>query len=110
MFDVTGPISTLPGSIHKLPQSSIPVVCDRCEKLATVRVQGETDSFGAEMHDLCEQHVKEMRGEATIGYCDFCHKQHELFPHRYWDEPRGRVFWLCLPCRKEARAIDFDEI
>ena len=52
MADVTGPIASLPGSFHTVPQG---MACDECGKPATVRVQGETDSMGSEMHDLCAE-------------------------------------------------------
>ena len=52
MADVTGRISTLPGSGHKVPDGTM---CDNHpDRLATHRVQGETDSFGSEMNDMCD--------------------------------------------------------
>jgi hypothetical protein len=52
MADVTGPISTLPGSSHHdVPDG---MMCDdHPDRPAVTRLQGETDSFGSEMHDLC---------------------------------------------------------
>ena len=47
MADVTGPISSLPGSGHSVPDGAM---CDEHpDRPAVARVQGETDSFGCEM-------------------------------------------------------------
>jgi hypothetical protein len=44
MSDVTGPISSLPGSTHAAPTAGM---CDdHPDRPAVARVQGETDSFG----------------------------------------------------------------
>lgn len=67
-FDTT----TLPGTIRKVPQGQ---KCDDCENIATIRVQGETDSFGAEWYDFCETcYVKhrELRKQHKSGKCDWC--------------------------------------
>src|SRR3954463_12051043 len=53
MADVTGPISTLPGTGHHLPDGTM---CDQHpDRPAVARIQGETDSFGCEMNDLCQE-------------------------------------------------------
>ncbi len=57
MSDVSsGPVSTMPGHRQGSPSG---VACDHdgCLRDATVRVQGETDSFGAEYLDFCDLHV-----------------------------------------------------
>ena len=44
MADVTGPISTLPGSRHRVPDGQS---CDtHSDRFAVYRIQGETDSTG----------------------------------------------------------------
>lgn len=73
MGDVTGPISTLPGARHSLPDGTM---CDdHPDRPAVARIQGETDSFGCEMHDLCAEclrvHREEMR-DPNAGRCDWC--------------------------------------
>lgn len=101
MADVTGPISTLPGARHE-PHG----MCDNCsDKPATVRVQGETDSFGCEMHDFCDECAKADRVEAqqpNVGKCDWCDSQQvELRPKRDYEEGMsGPVYYVCEPCRK----------
>lgn len=107
MADVTGPISTLPGSAHHhLPEGQ---KCDcHPDRPATVRYQGETDSFGCEMHDLCDECFKEFRAadrspEARTGRCDWCkHDATDLAPQRDIDEGMaGPVYDVCGTCRKK---------
>jgi hypothetical protein len=53
MADVTGPISTLPGAVHRVPEGA---TCDEHpDRPAVLRVQGETDSFGSETIDYCQE-------------------------------------------------------
>ena len=59
MGDVTGPISTLPGSRHDFPDGTM---CDdHPDRKAVARVQGETDSFGSELIDMCQECLDEHR-------------------------------------------------
>ena len=59
MADVTGPISSLPGKRHELPKGA---KCDEHpERDAVARVQGETDSMGCEMLDLCQECLDDLR-------------------------------------------------
>lgn len=91
----------LPGSLHALILGS---KCEECENSAMYRVQGETDSFGAEMHDLCEAHYMAMRtynaAHPTIGDCKWCTaKNVVLKPMRDYDEGMsGPVYYVCVPC------------
>lgn len=105
MSDVTGPISTLPGSRHALPPGTM---CDdHPDRPATARVQGETDSFGSEMLDLCRECVDQLRAESepgATGCCDWCHKAtdvSDLKPKRDIDEGlTGPVYYVCSQCRR----------
>lgn len=106
MGDVTGPISTLPGSTHhSLPEGTM---CDEHpDRPAVVRVQGETDSFGSEMNDLCQEcwdAEREWRrsGEARSGECDWCKQQAtDLSDTRDYEEGMaGPVYRVCGACRK----------
>jgi hypothetical protein len=59
MGEVTGPISTLPGHSHQVPDGT---VCDdHPDRPAVARIQGETDSFGAELMG----HVPGVPGRAS---------------------------------------------
>jgi hypothetical protein len=107
MAAVTGPISSLPGSQHKVPED---VMCDNHSKrVATHRVQGETDSFGCEMIDLCDKcyakHRKAMvkyREEQAIGTCDWCKNQAtDLRTARDYEEGScGPLYSVCGACIK----------
>jgi hypothetical protein len=102
MSDVTGPISSLPGSIHKSPMGKM---CDNCpEKKAVIRIQGETDSFGSEMHDLCQEcsivsHAGEF-DQTSIGFCNWCGKESsDLKPTRDYEEGScGPIYHVCAEC------------
>ena len=107
MADVTGPIRSMPGSVHKVPEE---MVCDgynvECVLPATIRIQGETDSFGSEMMDLCSachtsylESCKEME-EDTSGVCDWCglptpalHLKRDFEEGLY-----GRIYSVCQTC------------
>lgn len=104
MSEVTGPISTLPGTGHPLPKNA---KCDmHPDRPAVARVQGETDSFGAELHDLCQECLDEDRAyrrsaEARSGECDWCRKEAtDLSDTRDYDEGMsGPVYRVCGACR-----------
>lgn len=108
MGDVTGPISSLPGSRHGVPKG---MKCDdHPERDAVVRLQGETDSFGCEMHDLCDECAKsfmayERSPEARTGKCDWCKSVATDLRHaRDYDEgSHGPVYRVCKSCRDEYR-------
>ena len=105
MADVTGPISSLPGARHALPDGTM---CDdHPDRPAVARVQGETDSFGSEMHDLCSECLKEFRlyGESG-GRCDWCKQEVERIRAKrdYEEGLHGRVYYVCDPCAKRYDA------
>ena len=103
MADVTGPISTLPGSKHSVPKGQ---ACDVCGKPAVIRIQGETDSMGCEMSDYCLAcGVKAERYSALSGQCDWCHVEAEvLLPIRDYEEGmRGPVYYVCQSCKRRKR-------
>jgi len=114
MADVTGPISTLPGAVHTIPKG---IKCDECStKLATVRVQGETDSFGCEMIDMCQEcydkYKEEIKNEDTSGTCDWC-KCHSIKLHNmrdYEEGMSGRVYQVCDPCADDCNKRQLDEL
>jgi hypothetical protein len=107
MADTTGPISTLPGSIHSVPKG---VMCDTegHEKTpATRRVQGETDSFGSEMNDMCEECYRVFcltrETEDTSGRCDWCggHSTERKSTRDYDEGMSGPVYMVCKGCRQK---------
>lgn len=102
MADVTGPISTLPGSHHSVPKDA---ACDtHPDRPATHRVQGETDSFGSEMIDMCDacyaEHVQYQRTRDRSGVCDWCknHKPRVIETRDYEEGMHGPVYLVCDAC------------
>jgi len=109
MADVTGPISTLPNSGHHVPDGTM---CDdHPDRPAVARIQGETDSFGSEMHDMCEECLDEYSAylrseqaeEDSSGTCDWCKQFAKgLRPKRDPEEGMaGPVYYVCSPCIKK---------
>ena len=106
MADVTGPISSLPGARHPVPAG---MKCDECPNPATTRIQGETDSFGCEMWDLCKSCAERITEEERaareadkVGVCEWC-KNHaqDLRDARDYDEGLcGRLYRVCGDCIK----------
>ncbi|HAX4198098.1 TPA: hypothetical protein JZE14_003535 [Escherichia coli] len=97
-----GPVSSLPGHLSRVPEGT---KCDvHPDRDAVRRVQGETDSFGCEYHDMCQEcHVEYVRESQTADYfgkCNWCGKHAEiLIPHRDIEEcSYGRVYEVCKPC------------
>lgn len=108
MADVTGPISTLPGAERTSPDG---MTCDyHPDRVAYRRVQGETDSFGCEMIDMCRECYDAYKAEQQTadrsGTCDWCKThQTDLRPHRDFEEgSAGRVYDVCGKCVKKERA------
>lgn len=105
MAAVTGPISSRPGSAHDLPAGT---KCDsHPDRQAVARIQGETDSFGCEMNDCCQECVDEIRAyarsaEARSGQCDWCKNEAtDLRDRRDYDEGMaGPVYRVCGACVK----------
>lgn len=118
MADVTSRISTLPGSEHSVPEG---MTCDEHpDRPAVRRVQGETDSFGCEMTDMCQQCYDEyiaakqaIGGSFYLGSCGRCKSgtQQPLFPYRDWEEGScGPVYYYCRSCRDELRKLDYEAL
>lgn len=116
MSEITGPISTLPGTSREPPEGQM---CDiHPDQPAFARIQGETDSFGCEMEDLCQQCLDERRAyrcseagqaeelEWRTGACEWC-KNHvtDLRDARDYEEGmNGRVYRVCGACIKRVNA------
>lgn len=104
MAEVIGPCSTLPGRRHDLPDGSM---CDQHpDRPAVTRIQGETDSFGAELIDMCQECLDEDRREQAeadhSGVCEWCgNHAPRLRPRRDYEEGMyGRVYDVCDACIK----------
>jgi hypothetical protein len=120
MADVTGPISTLPGASHSLPDGT---KCDRHpRRKAVARIQGETDSFGCELNDMCQECLDKHRSylkspeaaERRKGICEWCKSPaDDLRDRRDFEEGMsGRVYRVCGACVKkenEQLAEEADE-
>ena len=110
MAATSGPVTTLPGSLHPVPKG---VMCDKHpERIAITRIQGETDSMGAEYIDCCELCAETTRTAAAMSAvdveCDGCHTpSSELKNYRDPDEgTTGRLYQLCPKCIAEMRSGD----
>lgn len=121
MADTTGPISTLPGARHTLPAGGC--MCDDHPDVpAVARIQGETDSMGCELHDMCQVCVDAHNVHANTpvsGMCEWC-KSHSdnLRRYRDWEEGScGPLYDVCRACIKkqndalaeEAAESDYDD-
>lgn len=103
MADVTGPISSMPGALHTAAGD-----CDDHPGVkATRRVQGETDSMGCEMLDMCDacyaEHVEAVKAyavEEATGCCDWCNTHVTTLRNRrdYDEGMSGRIYQVCLDC------------
>lgn len=72
------------------------------------RVQGDTDSFGAEYEYFCQHCYEEYKKEISVshmdGSCDYCKTVASLRPTRDPDEgTHGPVYWICAPCAIKQR-------
>jgi hypothetical protein len=104
MADISrGPVSSMPGSVHHLPEGA---TCDEHPlRRALKRVQGETDSFGCEYVDMCEEcfnafRTYEAEERKRLKYCCWC-KQEKMGvrPHRDMDEGMsGPLYDVCGDC------------
>lgn len=104
-----GPVSTLAGATWT-PEPGTD--CDQHKGVPAIsKIQGETDSFGAEYHYACQSCLTIFRqhaAQAKIGTCDWCNNSTDtLRDHRDMDEGRaGPVYRVCQPCRsKETESL-----
>jgi hypothetical protein len=88
---------------------------DHLDRPAVARVQGETDSFGSELYDLCAECLAEIRKEmsdARIGVCDWCRTDANDLRHArdYEEGLTGRVYEVCGECIRRANEVAQREI
>lgn len=120
MAEVTGPISTLPGASRDVPDRTM---CDdHPDRPAVARIQGETDSFGSELHDMCAECLERHRAwkrspeaaEARKGQCEWCKSEAaDLRDARDYEEGMsGRVYRVCGACirrQSEEASAELDD-
>lgn len=103
----SGPVSSMPGSVHSAPTDAACV--DHEDRPAIHRVQGETDSFGCEYHDLCQECYDAHKAaraaqlaEHAVGTCDWCSNHvTDLRDARDYDEGMaGPLYRVCGACIK----------
>lgn len=106
MAGITGPLRSLPGALFRPPEG---MVCDQHDHVpAVVRVQGNTDSFGSEMVDMCNYCYAQFNVSAAqdvVGKCDLCHEHDRVLKHRRDPEqsPTGPVYMACQDCIVKAQ-------
>lgn len=97
----SGPISGLPGKRHQVPNGKM---CDEHnDRPAVYRIQGETDSFGCEFLDMCQECYDGFcaAGDQMLQeYCDLCKTKQDNLKH-YRDPEEGTsgpVYIACPAC------------
>jgi len=105
MAGAIGPSSNLPGSVIAVPAG---MMCDNHEgRPATRRVVGETDSFGSEVEDLCDECYADRQQwrkdhSEDLGECEHCgaEKKHVKPARDPAEGSCGPVYMLCPECAK----------
>jgi hypothetical protein len=101
-----GRVSSMPGSSHAFPEGTM---CDQHpERPAVARIQGETDSFGAEFFLACDECRAEHRRHReeefnSLQFCDWCKtEQKHVREHRDYEEGMaGPIYMVCGECRRK---------
>lgn len=104
MAAVTGPIRSLPGTIFSAKANT---TCDdHDDRPAVKRIQGDTDSFGSEMLDVCQEcydayiKVRDDETNKVAMNCERCGK--ESFDCKPTRDPgesaTGPVYYWCSSC------------
>jgi hypothetical protein len=103
MADVIGPNSYRPGQSVFVPEGA---TCDEHnDREAKYRIVGETDSFGSELVDMCEECYEEYRQQTDtkyqeIQYCEVCKEMKQYVTRRRDPEEgsSGPVYDMCSDC------------
>lgn len=92
-------------------------MCDvHPDRPAVARIQGETDSMGSEMDDLCQACLDEYRDYQKTrdrsGYCEWCKQMADyVSPTRDYDEGScGRLYDVCTDCKRKADDAAAEEL
>lgn len=106
MADVIGPNSYRPGQQLKVPDN---MMCDEHnDRPATYRIVGETDSFGSELIDWCDECYQKYQQaktqESEEKYCEICKNMKKYVAKRRDPEEGncGRVYDMCTDCYNKA--------
>lgn len=100
---------TFPGALYAVPEGTM---CDdHPARPATHRLQGETDSFGSEMHDLCDECAKDFKVYKP-DECDWCkQKADDCRATRDYEEGLyGPVYYVCKACRDKRAEREREEL
>lgn len=105
----------LPGNKYKPDHDSF---CDSEGHegiVAVCKIQGETDSFGAEYMHMCQacyDEHKDAPDPMTNGDCEWCKKEsNNLKPTRDYDEgSNGPVYYVCQHCRFKQNQEALEEL
>lgn len=100
----------LPGTIKHLPSTTTHHCDDHDDRLAVVRVQGETDSFGVEYLYMCTECFAEYSADDTpeVTDCDWCKAVDvNVYPTRDYDEGLNGPVYMC--CKQCIAKINVDE-
>lgn len=100
-----------PGEIRSIAGTGQTAIChhEDCTNPSQWRVQGETDSFGAEYEYFCADHIEDIRAELKQAayredHCEGCNKLAVLRPTRDWEEGNnGPFYYWCADCRDRNR-------
>lgn len=100
-----GPVSTLPGHRHRLPEGTS---CDtHPDRPAVARIQGETDRFGCEYLMMCQgcyDSYQQFRltEEQSLRRCERCGNLDTLSAVRDPEEGTyGPVYQMCGRCKRK---------
>lgn len=93
-----GPVSTMPGS--RSPSDGQEPCENHEDRSSSMRVQGETDSFGCEYYYLCQECL-DAPTKPELMYCDWCKAERDdCNSFRDFEEGMsGPVYKVCLACR-----------
>lgn len=107
MADVIGPNSYRPGQSVFVPEGA---KCDEHnDREAMYRIVGETDSFGSELVDMCEECYEEYWQQTDAKYqqvqfCELCKEMKQYVTQRRDPEEgtSGPVYNMCADCYQQA--------
>lgn len=118
MAEVIGPNNRLPGAEWKVPSGTM---CDlHPDRLAVKRIQGETDSFGSELNDMCQEcfekfqayrEKEEEKIQSEPSYCELC-KNMVVSVRRRRDPSEGAygpLYDMCDKCHANILSFLIDD-